>query len=145
MVTDTTTQQIVRALRKAASKFPAETESRPLTDLYLQVKQESGELMIFDDEEQELTRCVVEEWIGNKDEDFYNNVQEDLAAIIRENKEITENVNILKPFSYVLIDEEKETLAELHLVDDDTILLSGELMKGLEKDLEDFWNKLADK
>ena len=50
---------------------------------------------------------------------------------------------ILKPYSYVLIGEDHETIAELHLVDDDTILISGDLMKGLGNDLDNFWNKLS--
>ena len=41
------------------------------------------------------------------------------------------------------IGEDKETIAELYLVDDDTIVLSDELMKGLDKDLEAFWEELA--
>ena len=57
-----TIQQIQRALRKAASKFPLEAENYPMTDIILQVKQEGGELLIFDDNDTELTRCVVEEW-----------------------------------------------------------------------------------
>ena len=56
-----TISRIERALRKAASKFPSDADSYPLTDLYIQVRQESGELMIFDDDDTELTRCVVEE------------------------------------------------------------------------------------
>ena len=66
-----TYQQIERALRKATSKFLPDAECLPLTDLQLQVKQESGELLVFDDDDNELTRCVVEEWIGNHDEHFY--------------------------------------------------------------------------
>ena len=66
-VTDQTLQTIDRVLRKAASKFTNDAENMPLTDIYLQVKQESGEILVFDDDETELTRCVVEDWIGNAD------------------------------------------------------------------------------
>lgn len=138
-----TIQQITRALRKAASKFPAEAECMPLTDLYLQVKQESGELLIFDDDDHELTRCVVESWIGNTDEDFYESIRPLLIDCIKQEKEITEAVNILKPYSYVLTGEDHETIAELYLVDDETIVISGELMAGLDDDLESFWNEIA--
>ena len=41
-----TYQQIERALRKAASKFDPQAECMPLTDIYLQVRQEGGELRI---------------------------------------------------------------------------------------------------
>ena len=138
-----TYQQIERALRKAASKFDPQAECMPLSDIYLQVRQEGGELRIYDDDDNELTRCVVEEWINNHDEDFYSAVQPILRECIKRIKDVTENVAILKPYSYVLIGEDHETIAELHLVDDDTILISGDLMKGLGNDLDNFWNKLS--
>lgn len=135
-------QQIERALRKVASKFPVESECPPLTDLHLQVLQESGELRIFDDDDNELTRCVVEEWIGNKDENFYKEVQPILIEAIKRIKDVTENIAIIKPYSFTLIGEDRETIADLYLVDDDTMLVSGDLMKGLGDDLEAFWQRL---
>ena len=141
--TEQTYQQIERALRKAASKFPQETECPPLTDIYLQVLQESGELRIYDDDDNELTRCVVEEWLGNTDENFYDDVQPILTEAIKRVKEVSETIAILKPYSFVLIGEDRETIADLYLVDDDTIVISGELMDGLSKDLDSFWEELS--
>ncbi len=138
-----TYQQIERALRKAASKFQLQTDSLPLTDIYLQVKQESGELLVFDDDDHELTRCVVEEWIGNSDERFYDEVQPILITALTRLKEVTEHVAVLKPYSYVLMGEDHETIADLYLVDDETLLVSGDLMQGLEEDLEHFWQQLC--
>ena len=138
-----TFQQIERALRKAASKFLPQTDCLPLTDIYLQVKQESGELLVFDDDDHELTRCVVEEWIGNRDERFYDEVQPILITALSRLKEVTEHVAVLKPYSYVLMGEDHETIADLYLVDDDTLLVSGDLMQGLEEDLEHFWQQLC--
>lgn len=140
-----TLQQIERALRKAASKYNPDNDCYPLTDLYIQVKQDSGELLIFNDDDTELTRCVIEEWIGNGDEDFYAQIQPILTHTIEELKEVTENVAILKPYSYVLIGEDKETIADLHIVDNDTIIISENLMNGLGEDLEHFWEELSQK
>ena len=143
--TEQTYQQIERALRKAASKFPAGAECPPLTDIYLQVLQESGELRIYDDDDNELTRCVVEEWLGNTDENFYTEVQPILTEAIKRTQEVSENIAILKPYSFVLIGEDRETIADLYLVDDDTIVISGDLMDGLGKDLDSFWEELSKK
>lgn len=141
--TEQTYQQIERALRKAASKFSPNADTKPLTDLYIQVKQESGELKIYDDDDAELTRCVIEEWIGNTDEDFYSAITPILIDTIKRCKEVTENVAILKPYSYVLMDDDHEIVDDLYLVDDDNILISGKLMEGLNDDLDQFWEKLA--
>lgn len=137
-----TLQQIGRALRKVAAKLSDNNVEPHFTDLYLQVKQESGELLIFNDNDEELTRCVVEDWIGNSDEHFYDDIQAPLRQCIASLKTTWENINVLKPYSFVLIGEDREAIAELYLVDDDVIILDGELMKGLEEDLNDFWEKL---
>lgn len=50
---------------------------------------------------------------------------------------------ILEAIRYV--DEEKETVAELLLIDDDTILVNDELLKGLDKELDDFLKDLLEK
>lgn len=133
-----TIQQVERALQKIAAKYPAQSESMPLTDIYLQAKPESGELLAFNDDGEELNRCVIEQWIDNKEEHFYDDVQPVLRQCIMRLKHNMENMGILKPYSFVLVDDEKETVAELYLVDDDTLLLSGELMEGLDKELNDF-------
>lgn len=137
--------KIARALRKTAEKLPTLADDPVLTDLYLQVSQESGALRVLDDNDQELTRCVVDEWIGNTDEDFYAMVQSSIRSVITEQQKLIDSMNLLRPYSFVLIDEEHETLAELHLVDDETIMLPPELMAGLSDDLEAFWQELSAK
>lgn len=137
-----TLHQIERALRKTADKCPTASDDPILTDIYLQVKQDSGELLVFDDDDNELTRCVVEEWIGNSDEQFYEEVQPILQTVLQNQKELIDSIHLLRPFSFVLINEEREALAELYLVDDNTIIISDELMQGLSEDLEQFWQQL---
>ena len=51
-------------------------------------------------------------------------------------------MSILKPFSFVLEDEDKESLEELYLVDDETVIFDPELMKGLDEDLDAFLKQL---
>lgn len=140
-VTEQTIQQIERVLRKIAMKFPG-GEIIPLTDIHLQVKQESGELLAFNDDEEELTRCVVEQWIDNKDEDFYEQIEPIIRQCIVNMSDKLENLAILKPYSFVLVDEDKETIAELYLIDDDTMILNGELMTNLDKELDEFLTTL---
>ena len=137
-----TIQQIERFLRKVAQKYPSTVEPTIMTDIHVRVTQESGDLMAFDDDDVELTRCVVEEWIGNNNDNFYEGVTTILRQSITNNKDIAENLGILKPYNFVLEDDDKANVAELYVVDDDTIILDGELMKGLDKDLNDFLKNL---
>ena len=140
--TPQTIQQIERALKKIISKYPPTGEEAVLTDIHLQVKADSGELLAFNDDDEELTRCVIEQWIDNNDEDFYETVAEILKQCIQNLRNILGELSILKPYSFVLVDEEKETVSELYLFDDDTLILDGGLLKGLDEELDDFLKKL---
>ncbi len=139
-----TNQQIDRALRKIAQKFPMTEDISNLTDIHLRVTQESGEMVAFDDEENEITRVVIEPWIDNKDPQFYDEITPVLRKSLERNHEMIDGMGILKPFSFVLENDEKEILAELYLADDDTVIISGELMEGLDQDLDNFLEKLME-
>ena len=73
-----TIQQIERTLRKVIAKFPTEAEP-VMTDIHLLVSNYTGEIRTYNDDDEELDRCIIEEWIKNSDEDFY----EDIAPLLR--------------------------------------------------------------
>jgi len=143
--TEQTQQQIERFVKKIAQKFPQSNEASQLTDIHIRVTQESGEMMAFDDDENEITRCVVEQWIDNKDEDFYDQVLLILRNQFKRLRKIIDDFGILKPYSLVLENDDKESMGELYLADDDTVIVSGDLMEGLDKELDDFFNDLMKK
>lgn len=143
--TEQTIQQVERVLRKVSDKFPSQEEATLMTDIHMRVNQETGELTVFDDDEHEVTRSVVEQWIDNKDDSFYDDVASTLRTVINKHKNQIEQMSVLKPFSFVLEDDDRETIAELYLVDDDTVIIDEELMAGLDKDLDDFIAELLKK
>ena len=136
--TEQTLQQVERALRKVAEKFPPTEEATLLTDIHIRVTQDTGELMVYDDDDTELTRCVIEQWIDNKEDSFYEDVTSTLRSLLNTHKQKIEQMSILKPYSFVLEDDDRENIAELYLVDDDTVIIDEELMAGLDKDLDEF-------
>ena len=126
-----TIMQVERFIRKVAQKFPApesDDETSQMTDIHVRVSQDSGELLAFDDDDNEITRCVVEQWIENKDEDFYDEVAKLLRDVLRKQADIE--------------DDDKEHIGELYLADDDTIIVGGDLMENLDNDLDNFLNDL---
>lgn len=137
-----TLQQVERAIRKVAEKFPSTEEATLLTDIHVRVLQETGEILVFDDDDNEINRCVVEQWIDNKEDSFYQDVAAVLRRVLTKMKETIEKMSVLKPFSFVLEDDDKETIEELYLVDDDIVILDDELMADLDKDLDNFLDKL---
>ena len=140
--TDQTFQQVERTISKIIDKFPTNVEPTILTDIHLRANQETGELVAFDDDDKEITRCVVEQWIGNTDEKFYENITSVIRKCIEHKRNIVEEMSIIKPFSFVLEDDEKSDVAELFVVDGDTVIFDPELMADLDQDLNDFLDKL---
>ena len=140
--TEQTLQQIERAIRKIADKFPQNVETDILTDIHIRVSQDTGELMALDDDDNEITRCVIEQWIENKDDRFYEEAEATIRSVLNKQKEIIEQMAIMKPFSFVLEDDDREHVAELYLVDDETVIIDKELMAGLDKDLDQFMEEL---
>ncbi|MBR1402121.1 MAG: hypothetical protein IJ604_05935 [Prevotella sp.] len=139
-----TIQQIERFTRKIAQKLPMNDEITLFTDIHVHVSQDSGEMMAFDDDEQEITRCVVEQWIDNKEENFYDSVAVLLRKEFHRMHELVDNLGITKPYSFVLENDDNENVAELYLADDETIIIGGDLMEGLDKDLDDFFIHLME-
>ena len=137
---------IEQALQTVLEAFPAGKEQLAVTDIYIQPRPDSGELIIYNDDEEELARTVIEEGAGNEyeDEQFYAEAETLFNELLKKHHESgeLENISIMKPYSFVLVDDEKETVAELLLVDDDTMMLSEELLKGLDEELDDFLEKL---
>ena len=140
--TELTIQQIERAIRKIADKFPPSEAANVMTDIHFRVTQETGELMAFDDNDEELNRCIIEDWIDNTDDDFFQQIPSVFRKCLDKMRNTVENMSILKPFSFVLENDDKESVAELYLVDDETVIIDPDLMQGLNEDLDDFFKKL---
>ena len=120
---------IVSALKEALSNYKGGEENSVITDIHLQPKSDSGELIIFNDDDKELARTLIDEWIEYESDEFYTGLLKELCLI--------------KPYSFVLVDDDKETVVELLLIDDEeTLLLNDELLKGLDEELNDFLEKL---
>ena len=139
---------IVSALKTALCRYTSEGDETVVTDIHLQPNSESGELIIFDDDDQELSRTIINEWVEYESDDFYTVVEPIVRAEVEALKESgkLEKLCLMKPYSFVLVDEDKETVAELLLVDeDDTLLLNDELLKGLDEELDAFLKDLLER
>lgn len=142
--TQQTQQQIERAITKVVGKY-SQLEEPVFTDIYIQVKQESGEILVYNDDDVELHRCVIEEWIGNTQEDFYSQIVPVLSQCISNMRSVVDSMQIMRPFSFVLIDEEHETVQDIIYIDnEETVILDGKLLEGKDKELEEFLRHLLE-
>lgn len=137
-----TIQQIERFIKKTIQKFPKNEDTSLLTDIHIRVSQDSGEMISFDDDDNEITRCVVEQWINNTDESFYQDVTSTLQNTLHKFRDVIDDMGIMKPYSFVLENEEKENISELYVSDNDTVIIGGDLMENLNDDLNSFLTEL---
>lgn len=130
----------------ALSKITNGKEQRMFSDLFVQVDSESGEVLLFDDEEHLLEKTIIFDWVDSPDgeEDFLKKVTPVLRAVfsILATKNIFDNPNFIKPFAVSLTNEDFLVLEELLFIDDDTLRLDDPLLKDLDAELDDFLAKL---
>ena len=141
-ISEQTFQQIDRAIRKIVDKYPTTVEATLMTDIHIRVTQETGEMVAYNDDDVEINRCVVEQWINNADDNFYEKIASVIRTCLDKQKDMIEQMSILKPFSFVLENDDKESVEELYLVDDETVIIDPDLMEGLGEDLDAFLEKL---
>ena len=139
---------ITSTLKDELERYKASDDKSIVTDIHLQPKQDSGELIVFNDDDEELSRTIIDEWVEYNDDDFYKeagNILKGALNAIKDEGEL-DHLCLMKPYSFVLVDDDKETVSELLLVDDeDTMLLDDELLKGLDEELDAFLKDLLEK
>ena len=138
---------VVSCIQKALDKYVS-GNAQVITDIHMQVDMESGQLLISDDDDIVLAEQQIPEWESANPENFYTDVEIALKRALNQLREegALENVKILKPYSFVLEDSTKETVAELLMMDDEeTLFLNDELLKGLDEELNTFLKDLLEK
>lgn len=136
------------AIRKSLEKLKTRESSAAIVDLYIQPNPESGDVTVFDDEDNLLTKVSVPEWEEQGEGMDTEKVLTDCAELLRpmmaafREEGLFETVNIMKPFSVVMVDEEMEVLAELLTIDDEELMLDDEFLKQMEEELDVFYKQL---
>lgn len=139
-------QSLETALKKVATALQQADGGELFTDIHLQPVGETGELMVYNDDEDLLLSAPVKEWKQLDEETLYAKAETGLRKVLKTLYEdgVFANLSILKPYSFVLVDANKETVTDLLLVDEDTLLVDEELLKGLDEELNEFLSKLLE-
>ena len=137
-----THDKLHEAIKKMAGRYVT-AEETAVTDFYIKTNSDNGELTIKDDENNTLARVHIKEWENVHDEKLCEKVlRGELARMQKEG--IFESINIVKPYSFVLVDEDKEAIVDLLYIDDDTLILSEDLLKGFDEEMNDFLKHLLE-
>lgn len=132
---------INKCLDRLVSRYTG-LEDEVVTDIHFQPLFQTGELLIFDDEDEVLDHLDIPEIRGLNNRSAVKEVEVLLHKSLENHRKQFESLSILKPFSFVMVDADKETICELLLIDDELIMANDELLKDLDKDLDDFLKQL---
>jgi hypothetical protein len=143
-LTPSSTASLSEALGKIVALYSGEEDQLVSTDFYFQPSLEDGSLTIFNDNDEEIAIAEVPEWKEYQHETFYTEVETELREAIKaaNGEGELERLAVWMPYSFVLVDEERESIAELLLVDEDTLLVTDSLLEGLDDELNAFIDKL---
>ncbi|MBQ8257204.1 MAG: hypothetical protein IJY98_04710 [Bacteroidaceae bacterium] len=137
-----TQESLKNAIKEMARGFITAEETK-VTDFHICVNGESGTLIIYDDDDNTLARVHIKEWEGCNDEAVYEKELRNALGKMQE-EGIFDSINIVKPYSFVLVDEEKEAIVDLLYVDDDTLILSEDLLEGFDEEMNEFLKHLLE-
>ena len=137
------TQESLRNAIRDMAKNYVTAEATIVTDFHIYVNGDNGTLTIYDDDDNSLARVHIKEWENLHDENIFEKaLRGELTKMQKEG--IFENINIVKPYSFVLVDEEKEAIVDLLYIDDDTLILSEDLLKGFDEEMNEFLRHLLE-
>ena len=117
-------------------------EESVITDIHFQPLFNSGELKVFDDDDEVISNVIISEFEGLGGADAIKDVSLILRRSLDYRRKELENLFIIKPYSFVLVDEDKETIEDLLLIDDDIVIAEDGLLQGFDEELEVFLKKL---
>ncbi len=136
-------QGIKALIVDALKEFQRPQEQSVVTDIHIMPIRETGEVTVSDDD-RDLATTQLPDLAEIPEDIFYEVMEKALRRILKDIDEVQplESLAIWKPFSFVLVDDDRETVAELMLFDDDNTLLSQSLMQGLDEELDSFLKDL---
>ena len=118
-------------------------EETTVTDFHIKVNSENGDLTVSDDDDKNLARVHIIEWEGVHDYELFEKELRSILARMQENGTF-ENMNIAKPYSFVLTDDDDAAIVDLLIIDDDTLILSEDILAGFDEEMNEFLKQLLE-
>ena len=135
-----TENRLQEVITKMTKEFITAEETK-VTDFYINVN--NGVLTIADDDDNCLARVHILEWENEHNEEVFEKALRGILNAMNERGDF-ESLNIAKPYSFVLTDDDKQSIVDLLIVDDDTLILSEDLLKGFDEEMNEFLKQLLE-
>lgn len=136
---------IKATFQQAIGTLATDYKGSSLTDIFIVVDKESGEVAFYDDEENKVGEIVVFDWV-NKVDDLDD---EEVISILRDvtteldGDDMFSSLDLFKPFSVNYSDDSFSVIEELLLINDDSIVkIDNDLMEKFDREFDEFLDKL---
>lgn len=135
-------EMLQKAIEKMAKEYITAEESR-VTDFHIKVNGENGDVTVSNDDGCLLARVHILEWENVHDEQLFEKELRNILVKMQE-QGLFDSLNIAKPYSFVLTDDEDQAYVDLLIVDDDTLVLSESLLEGFDEEMNQFLKHLLE-
>lgn len=142
-------QEIKAVLSKAIDSLSKNYAGSSLTDIFVLVDQDSGELSVYDDEENCVAKGIISSWAQlqcSEDPECPDSVYaRDIRTVISQmdEEDAFSKLDIYTPFSINLADEDFIVSEELLLIEDDSVVrIESEFMERMDKEFDEFLDNL---
>lgn len=139
-----TEKEIQGLFQDAISSLSEDYKGSSLTDLFVIIDEGCGEISIFDDEENIVAKGIITEWEhydGENNPDYVNQLKSVITKMSKDG--CFDKLDLYTPFSINLADEDFIVLEELLLIEDDSIIhLENDFLKRMDKEFDEFLDKL---
>lgn len=147
MGTDILYETLDKSFEKALNILKNRTGSESIVDLFLYPNPDNAEFSVIDDESNVIYTIPVSDWNDLNESDYQDEIDkcERYLRTIVENaneKGAFDKINIMKPFSVVMVDDNMDVISELLYLDDENLALNDDFVKKLDEDLDTFFDGL---
>ena len=133
-------KQIEQTLRQVISRFPVDAEPI-MTDILVFANTETGELQIFDDDDQPLATATIKDIAGRSVDEIVSALRSSIGQL----RPSIQRMSLMQPFNFVLVDQDHEVLQDLVIIDsEDTMVIDVSLLDDLDADLDAFLKQLLE-
>lgn len=144
--TSNSTDANIKELLTEAIASVKENGTLSLSDLYIGVGFDDLTLSVYDDEEKLLAQANIDQWARFKEDPdtFDEHIISELKKAFHD-KDVSaalESLDVIRPFSVILVNDDFDQKEELYRMDDDIVVLEDEFLKNIDKELDDFLKNL---
>jgi hypothetical protein len=119
---------------------------RIISNLYVQLDSENGEIQAYDEQGNLLKKIVVFEWVDvEKEAETFGSEAVDVikgAIASLDDKGAFDHPVFVRPFAISWTDEDFNILAPIYTIEDEIVLSANSFLKKIDAELDDFFEKL---